>query len=907
MKIFKIALFIFLCGKQGFSQTYVSTTGNDATGTGTSALPYKTIVKGVQATASGGTVLVLSGTYPAIGPIFVSKPLTIQKSGANPVVIDASSWSSTDTYVLGIVNTSNVTIDGLTITNKTGSGSKGIWILSNSGAISNLNNITVKNCKFKNIGWISNNLVTIPANSSIIANAIKADGGNATYAITNVKIENNDVSNCATGWGEAVSLTGNVDGFSILKNTVYNISNIGIDATGNYLYTGITSNNQARNGIIAANKVYECMSAIANSAGIYIDGALNCTIERNVVYNCGIGIAVGAEQNTATGNGGQVTGHIINNNLCYNNVVTGAIFGGINGSGYTSTISNTKIFNNTFYKNRTGAVINGVTTLGGIAIGTFADIYGGEVHLQNINGVTFKNNILYATTGKKALLASYGYSVSNFVSNYNLFYREGGTDFIIDLTGVSFNGSTTTGSYNLAQFVTAKNLDINSVAGDPGFVNANAFNFSLAAGAFASNKGDVAYDAVSSGTIDLQGNARQANGRVDIGCYELQSASNVQSPYAGVIQLPGTVEAENFDNGGEGIAYHDNEASNTFGVFRTEGVDIENCSEGGFNLAYSNNGEWTEYTVNIASTGSYNIATRVASPIGGSFHIEIDGANVTGTLTAPNTGGWQNWTDVTKAVSLTAGQHIMRFYIDTKEFNTNKFVVTPVTITSGSYYTIRNRWKGTYLYDAGANVGYAATVANNNYKWEKVVSAPGYFYLKNLGTGEYIHVENQTGSVQCGPQIAGWYSSQWSQENTNAPFLRLRNRWQTNEVIHVENQTGFAQYANALDGWWSAQWEFIPVAASAAVVLSTKSATEKVNQSVSIFPNPAPAGNFAVSFKGLERAEVFTLMIYNHQGKLIIEKKIPSCNKINYNLPKGFYTVQLISKNNTISKKLVVE
>ena len=270
------------------------------------------------------------------------------------------------------------------------------------------------------------------------------------------------------------------------------------------------------------------MSAVANSAGIYVDGALNCKIERNEVFNCGVGLAVGAEQNTATGNGGQSTGHIVNNNSVYNNVVTGAIFGGVIGSGYTTSVGNTKIYNNTFYKNRTGAVINGVTTIGGIAVGTIADIYGGEVHLQNSSGITFKNNILYATTGKKALLASYGYTVSGFVSNYNLFYREGNTDFIIDLTGVSFNGSSATGSYNQAQFATATGQDVNSVVGVPGFVNAALFDFTLATGAFAADKGDPTYNATYSGTLDFDDDIRKRNGRIDIGCSELQTGSTAK-------------------------------------------------------------------------------------------------------------------------------------------------------------------------------------------------------------------------------------------------------------------------------------------------------------------------------------------------------------------------------------------
>jgi Carbohydrate binding module (family 6)/Secretion system C-terminal sorting domain/Right handed beta helix region len=384
--------------------------------------------------------------------------------------------------------------------------------------------------------------------------------------------------------------------------------------------------------------------------------------------------------------------------------------------------------------------------------------------------------------------------------------------------------------------------------------------------------------------------------------------SNAQTPYAGVIQLPGTVEAENFDNGGQGIAYSDNDASNTFGIFRNEGVDIENCSEGGYNLAYSNNGEWTEYTVNVASTGSYNLVTRVASPLGGTFHIEMDGANVTGLLTAPNTGGWQNWVDVTKAVTLTAGQHIMRFFIDTKEFNTNRFVVTPATVVvTGNYVAIRNRWKGTYLYDAGANVGYGATVANNNYKWEKVITDTGYFYLKNLGTGEYMHVENQTGSVQCGPQNTGWLSSQWSQENIDATFVRLRNRWQTTQIIHVENQTGSAQYANASDGWWSAQWEFVPTTSTAKGVLEASIVAEASALSINIYPNPVTEKEFNLELSGLKNEELATVKVYDFNGRAVLNTKAGSSTKINHNFASGIYFISATADGQNTTKKLIVK
>ncbi len=44
---------------------------------------------------------------------------------------------------------------------------------------------------------------------------------------------------------------------------------------------------------------------------------------------------------------------------------------------------------------------------------------------------------------------------------------------------------------------------------------------------------------------------------------------------------------------------------------------------------------------------------------------KVDGVNVTGTMTVPNTGGWQMWTTLTKTgVTLAAGQHVVRLAMD---------------------------------------------------------------------------------------------------------------------------------------------------------------------------------------------------------------------------------------------------
>ncbi len=149
------------------------------------------------------------------------------------------------------------------------------------------------------------------------------------------------------------------------------------------------------------------------------------------------------------------------------------------------------------------------------------------------------------------------------------------------------------------------------------------------------------------------------------------ATNNDGQPWNGTpASLPGKVEAENYNTGGEGAAYHDNDTANNGGQYRTsEGVDVEGTSDtgGGYDIGWTNPGEWEKYTVNVTTAGTYTIDFRVASnAAGGSFHLEVDGNNVTGTMSVPVTGGWQTWTTITKTgVSLTAGQHVLRWVIDT--------------------------------------------------------------------------------------------------------------------------------------------------------------------------------------------------------------------------------------------------
>ncbi len=142
------------------------------------------------------------------------------------------------------------------------------------------------------------------------------------------------------------------------------------------------------------------------------------------------------------------------------------------------------------------------------------------------------------------------------------------------------------------------------------------------------------------------------------------------TPHHGVpVALPGTIDAEDFDNGGEGIAYHDDSPGNSGGAYRATDVDLEPTSDpgGGHNVGWASPGEWSIYTVNVTTTGAYTVEFRVASPgAGGTFHLEANGVDVSGAISVPDTGGWQSWATVNRTgVSLPAGTQRLGLVMDT--------------------------------------------------------------------------------------------------------------------------------------------------------------------------------------------------------------------------------------------------
>lgn len=301
----------------------------------------------------------------------------------------------------------------------------------------------------------------------------------------------------------------------------------------------------------------------------------------------------------------------------------------------------------------------------------------------------------------------------------------------------------------------------------------------------------------------------------------------------------------------------------------------------------------TSTTLNVGATQQL---TSTVSPANATNKTVSYGSNNTGVATVNNSGVVTAVANGTATITVTTADG-------------NKKATCAITVSTtngGTYYTIKNRWTNNYLYDAGANVGYGSTVANNSYKWQKVATDGTYFVLKNLATGEIMHIENQTGSVQANGINSTWWSAQWSSDNVDGTWVRIRNRWQNGSIIHVENQTGSAQYANAQEGWFSAQWKF-EINSTSKINDEKPEINFENNNQVVIYPNPAINNEFNIDLPKLKVGEITTVIVTDLNGRKALETKITSSSKINHNLSRGIYTVTINSDSFNATKKLIIK
>ena len=166
-----------------------------------------------------------------------------------------------------------------------------------------------------------------------------------------------------------------------------------------------------------------------------------------------------------------------------------------------------------------------------------------------------------------------------------------------------------------------------------------------------------------------------------------------REPYNSVVDIPGIIQAENFDKGGEGLSFHDSDSNDEGDAnYRSdnEGLDLVKGNNGTA-IGYTAKGEWTEYSVNVTEAGDYTFeatCSNGSSSTGGFSISRVSGTSVTkiGDVKVTTTGGWNTYKLMTGKLTqkLSAGEQILRFTITDGNCNIDKvkFICTTTGIQS---------------------------------------------------------------------------------------------------------------------------------------------------------------------------------------------------------------------------------
>jgi hypothetical protein len=459
------------------------------------------------------------------------------------------------------------------------------------------------------------------------------------------------------------------------------------------------------------------------------------------------------------------------------------------------------------------------------------------------SGSWMKYNVTVATAG--VYTVSFRVATSNSGSRFQLLDQNGNklTDITLSPTGGYQNWQTVTATVTLA--AGAQTLEVYSSASP--YWNLNWISFASGSGG--------------------------------------GSGTGTSTPKA----IPGTFEAENFDN--------------MSGVATEATTDVG----GGLDVGWIDQGDWMDYTVNVATTGMYTLYFRVASPNNGaSFAVQDGKGNIYTTVAVPNTGGFQNWTDVSAVVNLNAGSQTLR-----------------LTSTSTS------EWNLNWIQGIAGNMAGAVLI-------------PGTIQAENFNNMHGVATETTTDAG--GGQDVGWID-QWdwmdytvyansagtytvsfrvATPNTGATFALQDGQGNIYSMVTVPNTGGFQKWTtvsttvklpagvqtlritSTATAGWNMNWISVTNPAQGAAVTTNEVIGQAATMSIaaadlapalSVYPNPA-RDQFTLDLKNVPTGKM-RIQILDASGRVFSTRE--SENSLSEsrttlsigNLPSGIYLIRV--------------
>ena len=244
--------------------------------------------------------------------------------------------------------------------------------------------------------------------------------------------------------------------------------------------------------------------------------------------------------------------------------------------------------------------------------------------------------------------------------------------------------------------------------------------------------------------------------------------------------FPGTVYAANYDTGGSGVAYSVSSTNGTSNGYRSDGIDLEatsdtvdNTGAGAYDLGWTTSGQWFHYTVNVATAGTYTVSLRLAAPsavTGGLDIANASGTDLSGLISVPATGGWQDWATVTATVTLPAGVQTLTIAQDAAGWNIHYLTFASAGggstgINSSTWYEVVNENSGLCESAAGGSTANGTAVEQlactgaTSQLWQFVSVATGEYEVLNdnaQSEGESWNITGGTSATASGALLQTW-------------------------------------------------------------------------------------------------------------------------------------------------------
>lgn len=406
---------------------YVSTTGSDITGNGSSTAPYASISEAVSQVAPGGTVIVEPGTYKE--SVTIAEPLTLE---ADPSQTGAVTIDATGDVNGVVIQSSNVTVNGLTIENAQQAG----LLAQGKGALSNLvieNNTLTKNDQGITPALIAQQvdyetLHVVGVQNSIISNnqvIDNLDGGlyvtDETASSTGNVISDNTVENNQVDCG--VTLAGHAPGHGVNNNLIVANTATGNGAAGIMLATAVpgdsVSNNVVLDNTVSGNN-YGGITLHTHAPGSTVNGNVieDNTIGRNV-DSLDLGYTAGVDLFAA---GSAITNTVITGNSISGNYYAVAVTPWLS----TGTVTTNNTYTKDGYKAPSWlnyqALVTGPTGATSIAPGLMGTSWAGaQADLTTLIKGGVKSNAAYVKLVHSKASGALEKAAQNLYTQYHVY------------------------------------------------------------------------------------------------------------------------------------------------------------------------------------------------------------------------------------------------------------------------------------------------------------------------------------------------------------------------------------------------------------------------------------------------------------------------------------------------------